>query len=551
MRAVESELSPCICTRLNEGDDYGLDAFVQYVHPGRPARRTSLQFGLQVKGTSVGFESYFAIRLKVSSLCDWQDANQPVIVAVHSLQSQATRWRMASEIVAQLDQASSSWRSQSTVSVPFEVAHELAADKLHAFLWRGISGASDTGGGSTRFHVHTRSVLLTELYHGYAYTGQHADISSTPGGSAVGHFITGMQWKKGEVDERAVVATRVLTAALLLFDEVYYPAHLTYAAVGAVGSELFLRLLDQRRLIPVLLPQRELVFLSGADRRAGDLYFMNADMAQVLERELRGVQTKHGLGSAFGPTVVGATRILDLPARVDSELLEVSKLPYVRDLLSLGVPRPQGREPVWAAERLLRVGQVVKYYAIADLLRVDVVEFEPGLSRLALARWGSRVRFHRVYQALDELQRTFDAAALPDLGVVAERIGSTRCIDISSTHDGADFRKWFWEAAADALATTGSFEGDIARRIKSLTGNKLPLPRELLIQFTQTSEGAEGLVARPRGDEALARQKKFSAARLRDFLTKETVSVPAKTAQCPCGSEVAFGQCCGRVFPQD
>jgi len=67
---VEGKLRPCITTRLGEGDDYGLDAFVQHVIPGNPPLRTNLLFGLQVKGTGKELTPTHTEPLKVAHLID-------------------------------------------------------------------------------------------------------------------------------------------------------------------------------------------------------------------------------------------------------------------------------------------------------------------------------------------------------------------------------------------------------------------------------------------------------------------------------------------------
>jgi hypothetical protein len=384
-RVVEDELAPCIPTRLAQGDDYGLDGFVQHVRPGRPPCRTSLLFGLQVKGTEAVFQPLHQEPLRVAHLIDWTTSQVSVVVAVHSNTSRFTRWRTAADIVQELDAVHGQWRDQQAVGVAFRECDQYAGDALHEWLRRSLARTSDPEGGRTRFHKSLRRVLLTELYHGYAFVGQHAELAEQPGGPAVARFVTGMQWAKGEIDESAVLASRALCGALLLFDEVYFPASLTYAVVGALGPSLFLRLLSSQRLVPIAHLSRELAFVIG-NQNAGDLYFFDTDMGAVLDRELKAVAARHGLSSEFVRTVFQVTRDVKLGENVSREILTVSKLPYVRDLVGLGVARPQAHEPPWAAERLLRIGNVVKFYAAAEQLGVDVVEFEPGLARLALAR---------------------------------------------------------------------------------------------------------------------------------------------------------------------
>jgi len=355
-----------------------------------------------------------------------------------------------------------------------------------------------------------------------------------------------MQWSKGEADETAVLASRALCGALILFDEVFFPASLTYAAVGALGPSIFLQLLSSRRLVPIAHLSSDLAFVIG-NKGVGDLYLFNADISAVLEREIGAVATRYGLSSEFVGTVIQATRDVPLGERFSRELLTVSKAPYVRDLLGLGVSRPQALEPQWAAERLLRIGHVVKFYAVAEQLGVDVVEFEPGLARLALARWGSLVRFHRVYQALDELQAALGAAALPDIGLLSGRIGIDKCVEIADSPGGAAFRDWFWEAAAAGLTNTGSLEGEVTNRLRLLARVDSPFPREFLVAITNGDASDEGLATRPGGEEALKRQQRFSAQRLVEHLQRNN-KTPARDSQCLCGSDAMFGICCGRIL---
>ncbi len=406
-------------------------------------------------------------------------------------------------------------------------------------------------GGKDRLHRSLRSVLLTELYHDYAWTGQHGGLAESPGGPAVGRFVTGMQWEKGEIDDRAVLASRVLTGALMLFEQVFFPAELLYAAVGSLGADLFDQLLSNERVVPVILPSQDLAFVTGSEER-GDLYFFDVNMLEVQDRGLSAIRKKYGLTSSFAMRVKQATRKLELPDRTTKELLEVSKLDYIRELVGLGAPRAQSKEPSWAAERLLRIGNVVKFYSMAELLSVDIVEFEPGLARLALARWGSHVRFHRLYQALDELEATLRASALPDMGLLAAQIGVRRCVEISESKEGEDLRSWFWKAAGESISKTGTFENEVAKAIRSLCNSDIPLPAEFLIGLSaESGSTAEGWASRTGGKLALQRQKQFSAKRLRRELQKRRIPEPALLDPCICDSGLTFASCCAKVFDNE
>ncbi len=548
--AVEGKLAPCIPTRLGQGDDYGLDAFVQHVIPGYPPIRTALLFGLQVKGSATELAENHQESLKVSHLIDWTAAQPPILIAVHSVQVETTRWRFANEIVDELDRTNDKWRLQKTVSISFSNLYEHSKAELHEWLKRSLLHASDSDGGTTRFHRNYRSVLLTEIYHKGGFVGQHFTIAEQRNGPPVADCITGMQWGTGEVDERAVSATRVLASALLLFDEVYYPVPFTHAAVAALGAPQFLKLIKSRRLIPILNPRNsELTFVTGKDK-VGDVYFFESPEADMLGRNLKAVATQFRLSPEFARTVGQAIRHVDFPKKVSDELLEVSKAPAIRKLLGLGVSRPQAMEAPWSAERLLRIGNVVKYYSVAEQLHVDVVEFEPGLAQVALARWGSRIRFHRIYQALDELNTALNAAALPDVGMLSEKIGLAKCVDISDSPEGVKFRKWFWEAAAEAVSVGGKFSGEVGRRLKDLVGKDCPLPQEFLVHGTQIDSHSEVLASRPRGEAALLRQKQFSARRLCQQLARRHGRTFEGRESCPCSSGLPFQNCCGKILLQ-
>jgi len=546
-RAVEQQLAPCITTRLGQGDDYGLDGYVQHVRPGRPPIRTSLLFGLQIKGHEAAFQEINTEQFRVAHLVDWTSIQVPVVVAVHSTSTGATRWRLASEMVLELDASSPGWRTQDSVTVQFLQSNQLSNQALHDWIQHSLARSSDLEGGQTRFHRTFRSVLLTEIYHDHAFVGQRGELAERPGGPGVARFVTGMQWTQGELDETAVEATRVLSGALLLFEQIYFPSSLAYAVVGALGPTAFLRLLEQRRLVPILYPTHELAFIIG-NENIGDLYFLNGDMNVVFERELTSLASRYGLNRQFVRRVNEAARRMDVPDRVSQELLTVSKLPYIRDLVGLGLARPQAQEPPWAAERLLRIGNVVKYYATAQQLSVDIVEFEPGLGRIAAARWGSSVQFHRVYQALAELERCLEASALPDIGLLSQRIGMQRCIEISSSTGGSSFREWFWQAASEAISNTGSLEGEIAQRLRAFVDSGGPLPRDLLVAVTETETRTEGLAVRRGGAEALDRQVRFSAQRVREQFLRDRGALPHPESPCPCGSDASFRQCCGRIL---
>jgi hypothetical protein len=186
---------------------------------------------------------------------------------------------------------------------------------------------------------------------------------------------------------------------------------------------------------------------------------------------------------------------------------------------------------------------------MAELLSADVVEFEPGLARLALARWGSHVRFHRLFQALDELEATLSASALPDMGLLAAKIGVRRCVEISESKEGEKFRSWFWKAAGESISKTGTFENEVAKAIRSLSNTDIPLPAEFLVGLSVgSSSTAEGWASRMGGQIALERQKQFSAKRLRSELRKRRIAEPALPEPCICDSGLTFGSCCGRVL---
>jgi hypothetical protein len=539
-RRVEEKLAPCIPTRLGQGDDYGIDAYVQHVLPGIPPIRTAELFCLQIKGKVTPLEEMHSEQLKTAHLLNWSSYQIPVIIAVHCVASDQTRWRAATDIVSELDLRSNGWRARASVSVNFSESDARSDGTLHEWLNKVLVHLSDVAGGRTRFHVGVRSVLLTEMYHfGTSSVGQRGSLSDTPNGPPVVDFVSGMQWGQGEVDQNAVAATRVLAGALLLFDQVFFPVYHTIAAVATLGPELFRKLVEKQRLVPIThLGEGKLMFIT--DREGfGDVYFFKADETAITQ--------EFGLTKDFARVVTAATRHLPVIANVSKELREVSKLAYIRDLLGLGYPRPQAKEPSWAAERLLRIGNVVRFYAIAEQLGVDIVEFEPGLARLALARWGSRVRFHRVYQALDELQASLHAAALPDIGLLTQQIGILRCVDISESAEGAAFRHWYWQAASEVLAQIGTLDGEIAARLKSLAGAQHPLPKEFFVQMTQDHR-REGLAARPGGEAALERQMRFSAQRLQSEFSRLRLDLSNPLKECPCGSSATFESCCGRIL---
>ena len=547
-RAIEGRLAPCIPTRLGQGDDYGLDAFVQHVFPGYPPVRTALLFGLQIKGTAAELVDNHQEQLKVSHLIDWTTAQQPILIAVHSVRTETTRWRFASEIVDELEKANRNWKSQATVSIAFSKEHEHSKGHFHEWLRRSLQHATDTEGGTTRFHRSYRSVLLSEIYHERGFSGQHFKIADKQGGPAVADCVTGMQWVTGEVDEHAVSATRVLAGALLLFDKVYYPVAFTRAVVTVMGSSRFLKLINSNRLIPILNPRNcDLTFAAGADQ-VGDVYFYESPESDMLGRNLRAVATEFQLPPRFARSVERAVHPVTYSEKDSQELLTVSKDPAIRKLFGLGAVRPQAKEAPWSAERLLRIGHVVKFYSIAEQLRVDVVEFEPGLAQVALARWGSRIRFHRIYQALNELNVALNAAALPDIGLLSGRIGLVKCVDISDSAGGAKFREWFWKTASDAVSASGHFSGEVAKRLKELAREDCPLPQEFLVYETLMNSRSEVLASRPGGEAALIRQRQFSSLRLRQQLDRRFGKIPTGRESCPCTSGLPFQNCCGRVL---
>ncbi|MDZ4404284.1 DUF4365 domain-containing protein [Prosthecobacter sp.] len=547
-RAVEDYLSPCIPTRLAQGDDYGYDAFVQHVIPGCPPLRTPMVFGLQVKGTSKLIEQNQSEQLKVRHLVEWTSTQFPVLIALHSIPSNTTRWRFADEVVNNLENESPKWRTQTTVAVNFKDSDEYLPEQFHPWLGRCLAMAYDKEGGHSRFHKVCRSVFLTEIYHDHVFTGQHFNIAAERRGASIANCVTGMQWSKGELDEKAVTARRVLAGALLLFDQVYFPAQLIRSAVAALGFQRFINLTREQRLIPVCEPLNSEVTFVVEQSGVGNLQILSAPEADMLGGNLDAVAKEFRLPRLFHKVVANAVKAVSYDNKMHREMIETAKSKLIRDLFGLGEQNPQGHEAPWSAERLLRIVNIVKYYSVADQLGVDVVEFEPGLAQLALARWGTRVRFHRVYQAMDELNAALNAASLPDIGLLVEKFGLGRCVDISQSPDGAKFREWFWGAAADAVSTTGDFSGQIADKLKELTGKDCPLPRELFIQGAIIEGKLEKLTSRPGGELAMKRQRLFSSHRLREAMSRKLGKLPGAHDSCPCGNHTHFAACCGKLL---
>ena len=169
------------------------------------------------------------------------------------------------------------------------------------------------------------------------------------------------------------------------------------------------------------------------------------------------------------------------------------------------------------------------------------------LARIALARWGSGLQFHRVYRALDVLQQIFDASALPDVGLVAERVGMEKCVALAESAEGRTFREWFWRTAEEVLADTGTLDEQVASRLERMVELRSALPSDLLIAMANNGS-PEGLAARPGGDESLQRQRQFSAERLRRLILQQDRELPSPDGPCICGSGSPFATCCGRIL---
>lgn len=548
-RAVERDLAPCITTRPAQGDDYGLDGFVQHVQSGIPPVWTGLTFGLQTKGHEAAFVEEHAEPLRVRDLVCWRSQNLPVLIAVHSLSSKATRCRFADEIVLELQQRKPLWEQQDTVAVHFTCEHERLKGGDRGWLHTFLANDADADGGLSRFHKIQRSVLLTEIYHDKVFAGQRFTLALAPNGPpVVGDCWTGMSWAQGELDEHAVHSRRVLAAALLLFEQVYFPAQFIAAAVAAMGIRQFMNLIRSQRLIPLVNSRNEeLTFITGSDG-LGDLYFLSASGSDLLGRNLRAVATHFRLSGGFERTVRAAIREVSFGKKLELEINEVSKTRGIRDLVGLGESRPQSKEAPWSADRLLRIGNIAKFYHIAEQVRADVVEFEPGLAHVALARWGSRVRFHRVHPAIEELNASFAAASLPDVGLLCGRIGFAKCIAISESKEGVQFREWFWKTASEIAELEGGFAGEVSKRLRSMVGKDCPLPEALLIHAVQDGHLSEILASRPGGAAAVQRQNAFSALRLDEQIRLRHKTIPDPNADCPCLSGCSFRKCCGRLL---
>lgn len=558
---VEQQLHPWRHTRVAQGDDFGRDGFVQIVD--RDDSNLSMPapecFAIQVKATAGPFSDSEPIRLTTRHLRLWSRA-MPVVVAAWSRASQEVRWRLATEIIADLRVGQ--LQDQETVQVPFRTSDSFdSPGQMREQLHRRIADCYDRLGGVQRFHSSIRRVLLTDLYpEGRSNTSQGYTLEGTKGDL---HFEHGPSWKNGDLNPAEVYAPRVLTGALFLYEKVWYPLGATETVVRALGTTTFANLIKEQRLVPYKLQNTV-----GTGWEEGlnycEIVWTKAPGSpqRQVGSQCREFARQHDLGTAFAVELEQRVRILEDVAaeRIKKETLRDLARPELRRAIGLGSPKEGAREALWDSDPVRRLIHLNEAAAVAEASKVDVIELESGLAKVGATKWYSTFGFKRTFKTQLAFDEALEEVGVPDVGIVAATLGAGLCARLSSGQRAQHFRDWFWSTAAHAAAGGADITAAMLRELRASlpkSAEAVSLPCELKLRFFEKIGrdyiiGSSGLwdshrfAARSMGTDRLRIQAANHRDRRLAHIRHRLGRLPERNSPCPCGSERKFKVCCGR-----
>ncbi len=569
--ALDAFLSPWRLQRFDMGDDFGRDALAQVVEgEGDEMRLSKVSGYFQVKAHDAEYQEPHAEDLETRHLRIWADGTPPMIVATWSRKSSEFRFRTAREVVKELAVTKLDWEKQDRVRVQFRTEHKFKSGKeaIDALKIKLVDEC-DAPGGVEKFHEATRRVLLTSLIWRTVSTSVTATLVAPDAPKLF--IVDGTGWTDGDIDPRDVAAKQLLAGAFLVFEQVWILRHLLKICAAVLPAPVLQSLLERRRLVVV-----EHAHLSGfsyedgrrrgkpisgelGTRKVGEKLpptdYLKDRLAEELRESVDGAKlAEHAL---HGAVLMAAEATSEALSRTKRDLED----PRIRDLLGLSPHRVDDTEPIWDAFLVNRLSLVNSVLRIAQEHRLDVVDFEGGLSRVAAEKHYRGFGLDRLINSLDAFDATLRAGGFPDVGSLVETVGLEEIIQVSETAKGKEFRDWFWNTVADACGSGGSGSTLVANRLATMLGKdpkSLLLPIELKLRFCQKvgDRYVLGALGRERvfgfetrsvdGDGRLATQRRRHSARRIQQIADLLGRRPDPYELCPCESGAKFRFCCGR-----
>lgn len=566
LRKVEQVLSPWICTWVDQRDDYGRDGFIQIVDDLNNEYGTisPLTFAIQVKSCKTGFESSHKNSLETRHIGLWShDLALPTVVCVWSKADNVIRWRTARNIATELNTLNPRWREQARVSVEFRKEHSFEDDEsTRETIRKKVADEQDRFGGSTSFHKIRRRVILTDLYAGRITST--TTLTFGPNNSL--RAVLGTGWAKEDLHPIDVDASRVLAAALFLFEEIWISFELCPSILNVLEPDYFVKLLQSNTLVlyksfdfPFFL------FSSGDVRGETGIMTPQEDPKSYLIRRANEFSNPFQSSAYLADNLVRYTKFID--KKVAEITLSESRRDLadnsIRELLGFGAAYANGVEPIWDARLVNRLFHINSAMAIADTQELDVVELETGLSRIASEKWFSKIGFHHFYPTSDAFDSVLRNTGAPDTGLLVKTLGLHSCVDIATSRSGETFREWFWETASDLVSSgadiSSSFES-MFNSILKVDIRSLKLPCELRLRFFQKI-GQDYLIGSPIRSKGIGMSTRVYNAKARlNHQLKNHIALRHKSIKeykgrdfgrnepCPCQSGRKYKHCCGGGF---
>lgn len=562
MNAIERLLQPWRLTWVDQRDDIGRDAFVQFMAvDGLVTRPVSETCILQAKATSNALPENAGVSVETRHLALWaDDIAFPALIVLWSKRSQELRIRTAREVMTNVGVQSPDWRSQKTVSIPLRPEHTVPGRRSLESLRRLVRDELDAKGGRIRFHSARRRIILPQLFIDGGETSIQMELDTRSEAPNVHAFI-GAGWNGLDLDASDADARRILLSALLLYEEIWMPLSLTTTVFCLIGRERLDRLLRESRLV-LYASYTTAMFAYTKNHFLGALVTFDGPGDQEDRFEQWYTQIEQRCRSAGLATLLRQHVRRLGRAEIDRALIDTQSdlgRESIRDALGLGVSRWQ-QLPIWDQELYGRLLHLNIASAIAAEHGIDVIDHEAGLSWLASLKLvaATFVRNHSTARGIDEALAAND---LPDLGRLYQVIGWERSLEIALDSAAQGFRDWYWEYCAPAWNNDSPLREQFrqeARVILGVDARAMHFAEALRFAYllrtgdqnailATPTRGARGLVRRvPSGEKTLARQRENQRRLRLQRFRQQFGMVPEPYAPCACGSGDKFRFCCGR-----